>query len=218
MVFILFIRYMRSAPLNPREGYKPGDPAVKRMNRQPRTEVTTIVAQVVTNAYTASGQTTSNNVEIDLRSVSKRAVSLAMMNPFVNQKIAATGRAVSQNVMNICMRTLTVSRIQIGYLYRQAFAVRLSSMQRPVRRAGAPSHISPGPTSLRMGVSGVIQDPLPTVTLLAIPARIPILQPLSRRTGPTFRCWPVQLVVWTYAPVWMATLSPMEMRSRGPER
>jgi hypothetical protein len=68
MVFILFIRYIRRAPLSPREGYNPGDAAVKRMNRQPRIEVTTIVTQVVTNAYIARGQTISNNVEIDLRS------------------------------------------------------------------------------------------------------------------------------------------------------
>ena len=60
------------------------------------------------------------------------------------------------------------------------FAVRFSSVQRPLRRAGAPSHISCEPTSLRMGVNGVIQLPRPTVTLLAMAARMPILQPLSR--------------------------------------
>ena len=39
-------------------------------------------------------------------------------------------------------------------------------------------------------MNGVIQVPRPTVTLLAMAARIPILQPLSRRTGPTCRDLP----------------------------
>ena len=87
---------------------------------------------------------------------------------------------MSQKDRKICIRMLRVSSSQIGYAYWQMFAVRFSSVQRPLRRAGAPSHISCEPTSLRMGVNGVIQVPRPTVTLLAMAARIPILQPLSR--------------------------------------
>ncbi len=58
--------------------------------------------------------------------------------------------------------------------------MRFSSVQRPLRRAGAPSQISCEPTLARMGVNGVIQVPRPTVTLLAMAARVPILQPRSR--------------------------------------
>ena len=47
-----------------------------------------------------------------------------------------------------------------------------------------------------MGVNGVIHVPRPTVTLLATAALIPILQPLSRRIGPTCRLCPDHLVVW----------------------
>ena len=54
--FILFTRYMSRAPLNPREGYSPGDEAVKRMKRQASKEVTTRVTQVVMNASRVSGQ------------------------------------------------------------------------------------------------------------------------------------------------------------------
>src|SRR6266852_4276805 len=50
MPFILFIRYMRRAPLSPREGYSPGTAAVARMKRQPSKEVTTTVTQVAMNA------------------------------------------------------------------------------------------------------------------------------------------------------------------------
>jgi hypothetical protein len=95
------------------------------------------------------------------------------------------GSKLSQKKMKICIRTLSVSSCQIGCLYRQVFAVRLSSVQRPLRRAGAPSHISCEPTSLKIGVNGVIQVPRPTLTLLTMAARIPILQPLSRWMGPT---------------------------------
>src|SRR4051812_20293393 len=102
------------------------------------------------------------------------------MRPPASHKIAEVGTTLSEKNMEICIRMLRVSSSQIGYAYRQAFAVRLSSVQRPLRRAGAPSHISCDPTSLRMGVNGVIQVPRPTVTLLAMAARIPILQPLSR--------------------------------------
>ena len=49
MPFILFILYMRSAPLSPRDGYSPGEAAVQRMKRQPSMEVTTMVTQVVMN-------------------------------------------------------------------------------------------------------------------------------------------------------------------------
>src|ERR1044071_9757470 len=49
MLFILFILYMRRAPLSPREGYSPGEAAVQRMKRQPSKEVTTTVTQVVMN-------------------------------------------------------------------------------------------------------------------------------------------------------------------------
>jgi hypothetical protein len=46
MLLNLFILYIRRAPLNPREGYRPGEAAVQRMKRQPSKEVTTMVAQV----------------------------------------------------------------------------------------------------------------------------------------------------------------------------
>src|SRR3984893_10704124 len=44
---ILFILYMRRAPLSPREGYSPGEAAVQRMKRQPSKEVTTTATPVV---------------------------------------------------------------------------------------------------------------------------------------------------------------------------
>src|SRR4029077_7110445 len=50
MLLNLFILYMRRAPLNPREGYRPGEAAVQRMKSQPSKEVTTMVAQVAMNA------------------------------------------------------------------------------------------------------------------------------------------------------------------------
>ena len=53
------------------------------------------------------------------------------------------------------------------------------------RRAGEPSHISCAPTFARTAVNGVTQVPVPTVTLLMTAARMPILQPRSRRMGPT---------------------------------
>ena len=87
---------------------------------------------------------------------------------------------MSQKDRKICIRTFRISSSQIGDAYWQAIAVRFSSVQRPLRRAGAPSHISCEPTLVRMGVNGVIHVPRPTVTLLAMAARIPILQPLSR--------------------------------------
>src|SRR6516165_3899369 len=49
MPFIFFILYMRRAPLNPREGYSPGEAAVQRMKRQSSKEVTTTATQVVMN-------------------------------------------------------------------------------------------------------------------------------------------------------------------------
>src|SRR5215475_3710527 len=101
------------------------------------------------------------------------------MRPLTDHKIAAVGSTTTQKAMKICMRILAVSNSQIGDAYWQVFAVRLSSVQRPLNRAGAPSHISCGPTLARMGVNGVIQLPRPIVTLLAMAARIPILHPLS---------------------------------------
>ena len=65
--------------------------------------------------------------------------------------------------------------------YRQLFAVRRNWVQRPANRAGAPSQISSGPTSSRMGVNGVIQLPRPTVTWLAI--RPPAFRSCSRSRG-----------------------------------
>ena len=106
------------------------------------------------------------------------------------------GAAMRQKERKTCISILSASSSQKGCAYWQALAVRFSSVQRPLKRAGAPSHISCAPTSLRMGVNGVIQVPRPTVTLLATAARIPILQPLSRRTGPTCRSCPDHLVVW----------------------
>src|SRR6516165_7189052 len=50
MVFIIFKRCMRRAPRSPRDGYSPGEAAVLRMKRQPSTEVTKIITQVVANA------------------------------------------------------------------------------------------------------------------------------------------------------------------------
>ena len=97
-----------------------------------------------------------------------------------NHRIMAAGTTLIMQNTPICMKTLQVSKNQIGRVSRQALAVRRSSVQRPIRRAGAPSQISCVPTSRRMGVNGVIQLPRPTLTLLATAARIPILQPLSR--------------------------------------
>src|SRR6516162_1746907 len=102
------------------------------------------------------------------------------MKPRANHKIAAVGTTVRQKERMIPIRMLSVSSKHFGYPYRHMLAMRFNSVQRPVRRAGDPSHISCEPTSLRMGVNGVIQAPKPTFTLLATPARIPILQPLSR--------------------------------------
>ena len=85
-----------------------------------------------------------------------------------DQVTAAVGTTRSQKSRKICIRMLRVSMNQNGYAYRQLLAVRFSSVQRPLNRAGAPSHISSEPTSLRMGVNGVTQVPRPTVTWLAI--------------------------------------------------
>src|SRR5271169_3901638 len=48
--FIVFILYMRRAPLSPREGHSPDEAAVQRMKRQSSKDVTTKVTQVVMNA------------------------------------------------------------------------------------------------------------------------------------------------------------------------
>ena len=77
--------------------------------------------------------------------------------PRANHKIAAVGTTLRQKNKKICIRMLRVSSNQIGCAYRQAPAVRFSSVQRPVRRAGAPSHISCGPTSAEDG--GERSDP-----------------------------------------------------------
>src|SRR3974377_1158198 len=45
MPVIFFSLYMRRAPLNPREGYSPGEAAVQRMKRQSSKEVTMTVTQ-----------------------------------------------------------------------------------------------------------------------------------------------------------------------------
>src|SRR5687767_441381 len=168
---------MRRAPRRPRAGHNPGDEAVKRINRASSTEVTTRVTQVVMNASRIKGQTLSDN-DVTLKSVPEIKVSSVKMKPLANHTITAIGTALSQKKTNCCITMLTASSNQIGYAYWQVFAVRFNSMQRPVRRAGAPSQISCEPTLLRIGVNGVIQEPWPTVTLLATAARIPILQPL----------------------------------------
>src|SRR6516165_10013603 len=111
---------------------------------------------------------------------SETLASPAAIRLLANHKIAAVGTTTSQKHMKICIRILAVSSNQIGDAYWQVFAVRVSSVQRPLSRGGAPSHISWEPTLLRMGVNGVIQLPRPTVTPLAMAARIPILHPLSR--------------------------------------
>ena len=67
-------RYMRRAPLSPREEYSPGDEAVKRIKRQSSTEVTTKVTHVVMNASSVKSQTISNN-DVTLKSVSEVNVS-----------------------------------------------------------------------------------------------------------------------------------------------
>src|SRR5688500_5067572 len=167
---------MRRAPRRPRAGHSPGDEAVKRINRASSTEVTTRVTQVVMNASRIKGQRLSNN-DVRLKSEAVN-VSPVRMKPLANQTITAMGTALSQKKTNCCITMLTVSSNQIGYAYWHVFAVRFNSMQRPVRRAGAPSQISCEPTLSRIGVNGVIQEPWPTVTLLATAARIPILQPL----------------------------------------
>src|SRR6476620_411271 len=106
--------------------------------------------------------------------------SAVPIRPLVPHTIVAVGTTTSQQDMKICVRIFAVSSTQIGDAYWQVFAARLSSVQRPPRLAGLPSHISWEPTLLRMGVNGVIQLPRPTVTPLAMAARIPILEPLSR--------------------------------------
>src|SRR5262245_3654148 len=50
MRFIKLIRYSRSAPFSPRDGYSPGPTAVQRTKRQTSRDVTTKVAQAVMNA------------------------------------------------------------------------------------------------------------------------------------------------------------------------
>src|SRR4026209_2884920 len=117
------------------------------------------------------------------------------MKLLANHRITAMGTALIQKKTTCCIGRLTGSRTHIGYAYWHLFAVRFNSIQRPLRRAGAPSQISCEPTSLSIAVNGVIQEPWPTVTLLATAARIPILQPRWRWTGPTRTCWPDQLVV-----------------------
>src|SRR6266516_2161888 len=64
MPFNLFILYMRSAPLSPRAGYRPGETAVQRMKRQPSREVTTRVNQQTINEKRARCQTISNSGDI----------------------------------------------------------------------------------------------------------------------------------------------------------
>ena len=146
-----------------------------------------------------------------------RSASPTKMKVAAHHETAAAGRTRRQNSRTTCMRMLSASRSQNGNTYWQLLAVRFSSVQRPPNRAGAPCHISSGPTSLRTGVKGVIQLPRPTVTSLATPAPTQILQPLSRCTGPTCNSCPTHLDMEIWALVWMATSSPMERRSSGPE-
>src|SRR5215470_6421913 len=122
---------------------------------------------------------TISNSGVTRKYSSNRLASPAGIRLLANHKIAAVGSATSQKAIKICTRILAVSNSQIGDAYWQVFAVRLSSVQRPLKRAGAPSHISCEPTLVRMGVNGVIQLPRPIVTLLAMAARIPILHLLS---------------------------------------
>src|SRR4029450_1911417 len=164
------------------------------MKRQSNKEITTIATQVVMNASRARRQTISSN-GVALKYASDSAVLPAKVNSRTNKKIEEVGTTLSNKKRKICMRTLSVSSNQIGYEYWQMFTVRFSSRHRPVRRAGDPSHISCEPTSLRMGVNGVIQVPRPTATLHVMAACIPILQPLSMRIGPTCRFCPDHLVV-----------------------
>ena len=58
------------------------------------------------------------------------------------------------------------------------------------------SQAGPGAVSIAFPDYKVIQVPRPTFTLFAMAARIPILQPLSRRTGPMCKYCPDQLLVW----------------------
>src|SRR5215213_7383360 len=120
-------------------------------------------------------QAVSNN-NINLEGEPEISDSPARMKPRASHMIVAVGTILSQKNMKTCIRILRVSNSHVGDAYRQVFAVRFSSVQRPMRRAGEPSHISCEPTSLRIGVNGVIQVPRPTFTLLAMAARIPILQ------------------------------------------
>src|SRR5262245_371093 len=195
MLFISVIRYIRRAALSPRDGNSPGEAAVQRMKRQPSREVTTIVPQLVMNAPMARLEAISDSGVI-LKYEPGNSMSSTRKKPRVHHRIAAAGTTSRQKDVMICMRMLTLSSSQIGAAYRQIAAGRLSFAQRPLSRAGAPSHISCGPTSLRMGVNGVIQLPRPTVTFSAMAARIPILQSVPRRTGPICSCCPDHLVVW----------------------
>src|SRR5262245_5060863 len=179
ILFISLILNMRRAPLRPREGYSPGEAAVQRMKRQPSKEVMTIVLQVAMNAPRARFQTTSDS-GANLKYEPGSSTSSVSMKPRTNHRIAAAGTALRQKNMTICIRMLRVCSNQIGPAYWHIVAVRFSSVQRPLGCAGDPSHISCEPTSLRIGVNGVIQVPRPTVTLWAMAARIPILQPVPR--------------------------------------
>src|SRR5436190_14440432 len=173
---------------------------VNRINRQPSNEVTIIVSHDVLNMYSQSVHRAARaGIRSELASVivmpSERNRSLA------THKITVTGTTVKPNVRMICMSTQSVSTSHAGCGDRNAFVERFSSVQRPETKAGAPSNTSFDPTSLSAGVSGVIHAPAPTETSFETTARIPILHPLPRWTGPTCTNCPDQLVVWIFAAV-----------------
>src|SRR4029079_13515476 len=141
MTFIRFILYMRSAARSPCDGYSPGAPAVQRMKRQPRVAVTTTLTQLVTNPDRAKRQTISSG-GVTAKYPLWRTALPGNMTPRATQEIAMVGATLSQKFRKPCIRTLTISSNQIGCVYWQALAVLFSSVQRPARRAGAPSHIS----------------------------------------------------------------------------
>src|SRR5262245_26836104 len=141
MLFISVIRYIRSAALRPRDGNSPGEVAVQRMNRQPSKEVTTTVPQVVMNAPMVRLEAISDSGVI-LKYEQENSMSSTRMKPPAHHRIAAAGTTSRQKDAMICKRMLRLSSSQIGAAYRQIVAGRLSFVQRPLSRAGAPSHIS----------------------------------------------------------------------------
>src|SRR6516165_12290404 len=121
------------------------------MKRQLNREVTMTVSPAVMNAKRLNCHAISRS-GVTLKYSLESSASPAGMRPLRNHEIAAAGATTSQKDKKVCMMMLRASSSQLGAAYRRISAVRLSSVQRPPRRAGAPSHISCEPTLVRMGV------------------------------------------------------------------